>query len=254
MQNTLLGLLLSLALTAGVGAPFCAAQTVRSAFVCALSDQWDKGERLEDPNAPHGFQERGLDVNPTKKYLVTPHKSKTGKRTATITVVMGGHRYTADDVSINQHLAEVGDYNFDADPSGGAKFHLEPGEAYHGYDFSLSPDERWLFVGRGGSNHLSFGTLFHRVHARDTRFVPVTPNGFRLDEAAVRVYAKQHHLLARKIGGGARYVHMEGWDAKQNRLLFSVAIAPKFFVDGRAWLSAYHLDTGKITIEKKEMY
>lgn len=177
-----------------------------------------------------------------EQFLVQPHRSSKGN-SAKIVVIKNNRRYIFEDITIRQRTAD------------GSIIKIEPGQTENGWHFDLSPDERWFLVIKSASNHLWFPTLFRRVKSRDSQFKPVKmSSGLRLDEEALRVFARKQHISASDWSLGRWHVNFKARDMRK-RVLYFTMFVNKENAPGRpchSWLTAYHLDSGKIGILKPE--
>lgn len=105
---------------------------------------------------------------------------------------------------------------------------LQPGQTFKSYDFYLSADEEWMCIRRGGFRRFSVGYLYKR-DAKNT-MAPYLVNGYRLDEACLRLYAKQKGISAKLLGGGARTIQFEKLDQKTHKLYFSMEASSYWYI------------------------
>lgn len=168
-----------------------------------------------------------------QKFLINRHNNSS----ADITVFLNDKlTYTMSDEAIEL-------------PSG----RFAPGQTYKEYTFYLSPDKQFLFVVRGLVRSVGVAYLYKR--SSSSQMQAVRPQGFRLDDAALRQYCHKDGRSIRLLARGARTVHFVEWDVKRHHLIFTMHAA-SYFAGGNPkkgdisgyWYNVYDLNTGKLKI------
>ena len=156
-------------------------------------------------------------------------------------------------IKIKSHTYRVPDERVSYQEDGHLYFYNDDDDRY-GHDFELSPDKKWLFVGRKCMHTVAVGYLYHRTNLKG--FVPVHPHGLRFDAAAIDFFARIYGTPRPLLSLGAWIIGFNHWNWDGSGMTFDLTVGehhPKT-VKGTNIVGHYNFRKGTFQLIHKKNY